>query len=54
MRAVRDLCLARGVPFFLKQCGIWENNPTPWPEELDPYAKGGATLDGRLWREFPI
>ena len=53
MRAVRDLCLTRGVPFFLKQWGIWENNPTPPEQELDPDAKGGATLDGRLWREFP-
>jgi hypothetical protein len=41
------------VPFFLKQWGIWENNPTPPQQELDPDAKGGATLDGRLWREFP-
>jgi protein gp37 len=54
MRAVRDLCIDRGVPFFLKQWGRWENNPTPVELELDPKAKGGATLDGRLWREFPI
>jgi len=53
MRAVRDLCVAHDVPFFLKQWGVWENNPTPRGRELDPDAKGGATLDGRLWREFP-
>jgi protein gp37 len=53
MRAVRDVRIARGVPFFLKQWGVPENNPTPWDQELDPDAKGGATLDGRLWREFP-
>jgi protein gp37 len=53
MRALRDLCVDRGVAFFLKQWGIWANNPTPRDQELDPKAKGGATLDGRLWREFP-
>ena len=54
MRALRDLCIARGVPFFLKQWGAWQNNPTPRDQELDPKAHGGATLDGRLWREFPV
>jgi protein gp37 len=53
MRAVRDLCVAHTVPFFLKQWGVWANNPTPREQEVDPDAKGGATLDGRLWREFP-
>lgn len=53
VRAVRDLCVGHGVPFFLKQWGAWANNPTPPNQELDPNAKGGATLDGRLWREFP-
>jgi protein gp37 len=53
MRAVRDLCIGSGTPFFLKQWGIWQNNPTPRDQELDPEAKGGATLDGQLWREFP-
>jgi protein gp37 len=53
VRAVRDLCVAHRVPFFLKQWGTWSNNPTPREQELDPRAKGGATLDGRLWRQFP-
>lgn len=53
MRSVRDLCGERGVAFFLKQWGLWANNPTPPEHEFDPAAKGGATLDGRLWREFP-
>jgi protein gp37 len=53
MRAVRDLCVAQGVPYFFKQWGAWANNPTPRGQELDPDAKGGATLDGQLWREFP-
>jgi protein gp37 len=53
VRAVRDLCVAKGVPFFFKQWGRWENNPTPRGRDREPGAKGGATLDGRLWREFP-
>jgi protein gp37 len=53
MRDLRDLCGARNVPFFLKQWGVWASNPTPRERELDPAAKGGATLDGRLWRDFP-
>jgi protein gp37 len=62
MRDLRDRSVARGTPFFLKQWGNWESNPTPRHLELDPPrlegkkkvgSKGGATLDGRLWREFP-
>jgi protein gp37 len=53
VRAVRDLCISRGVAFFFKQWGSWSNNPTPREQELDPAAKGGASLDGRLWRQFP-
>ncbi len=53
MRALRDLCIANSVPFFLKQWGTWASNPTPKEQELDPRVKGGATLDGRLWRQFP-
>jgi protein gp37 len=54
MRELRDLCgQSAGTAFFLKQWGTWESNPTPRDQELDPAAKGGATLDGRLWREFP-
>jgi len=54
VRAVRDLCIERRVPFFFKQWGTCiGNNPTPWDAELDQDAKGGATLDGVLHREFP-
>ena len=53
VRAVRDLCVANGVAFFFKQWGTWRNNPTSQDRDLDPKAKGGATLDGRLWRDFP-
>jgi protein gp37 len=52
VRAVRDICVANGVPFFFKQWGDVRNNPTPPDQELSD-AKGGATLDGRLWQEFP-
>jgi protein gp37 len=53
-RALRDFTVGQGIPFFWKQWGVRENNPTQWEEELDPFAKGGATLDGKLWREFPV
>jgi protein gp37 len=53
MRAVWDLCLEHSIPSFLKQWGTWESNPTSRDRELDLDAKGGATLDGRPWREFP-
>jgi protein gp37 len=53
VRGLRDLYLGRGKTFFFKQWGIWANNPTPRDQELDPKSPGGATLDGRLWREWP-
>jgi protein gp37 len=53
MRDLRDRCVASSTAFFLKQWGTWASNPTPKANELDPSAKGGATLDGRLWRNFP-
>jgi protein gp37 len=40
-RAVRDQCVAAGVPFFFKQWG----GRTP--------KAGGRTLDGRLWDQMP-
>lgn len=62
VRDLRDRCVAGGIAFFLKQWGTWASNPTLRYYELDPPrivngkhlgSKGGATLDGRLWREFP-
>lgn len=62
IREVRDQCSAQGVPLFHKQWGKWDNNPLViegWTHaearemDLDPEAKGGATLDGRLHREMP-
>lgn len=68
-RAVRDQCVAAGVPFFFKQWGEWWNDDTqPIPEDLkgvpidqkdgvSMYRVGkkaaGALLDGREWREMP-
>jgi protein gp37 len=49
---MRDLCLAKKVPFFFKQWGTLANNPTPRKQELYPH-HGGATLEGRLWWDFP-
>lgn len=40
--AIRDQCLAAGVPFFFKQWG----GCTP--------KAGGRTLDGRTWDQMPI
>jgi protein gp37 len=52
VREIRDQCEPAGVAYFHKQWGTWANNPTPRHLELHP-DKGGATLDGRLWCEFP-
>ena len=51
--AIRNLCQREGVAFFHKQWGVWASNPTKMADELDPKAKGGATLYARLWRGFP-
>lgn len=41
-RAIRDQCLAEGVPYFFKQVG----GRTP--------KAGGRMLDGRTWDEYPV
>jgi protein gp37 len=56
-------CLRIGAAPFLKQWGTYQNNPFVVEKgysvdkamQLDPpeNGKGGAKLDGRLWREFP-
>ena len=61
-RAIRDQCVAAGVPFFFKQWGEW----APSPEIGLPYHFGdgdhafrvgkrtaGRVLDGRTWDEVP-
>ncbi|MGK5083244.1 phage Gp37/Gp68 family protein [Bdellovibrionota bacterium FG-1] len=58
VKNIRYQCVLAGVPFLFKQWGKKSNNPDP----LDPTiknkanpkgAKGGRTLDGRTWLEFP-
>lgn len=61
VREVRDQCVSAGVPLFHKQWGTYRSNPLVceegWSESRaaagDPHGKGGALLDGRLWREMP-
>ncbi|MDP3908861.1 MAG: phage Gp37/Gp68 family protein [Gemmatimonadales bacterium] len=64
VREVRDVCAEQGVAFFHKQWGHWSDNPllarcpageppAEWIKRVDPHGKGGAILDGVLWREFP-
>lgn len=64
-RAVRDQCVAAGVPFFFKQWGAWANagiandNAThhTWPDgavmRLNGKRKSGHLLDGRAWQQTP-
>ena len=57
-------CHRLGIAPFLKQWGTYSNNPHVYEShysikyamQLDPpqHGKGGAELDGRLWREFPL
>jgi protein gp37 len=65
IRSIRDQCQADGVAFFHKQYGVARNNPlyhhalaevspTAWLKRRDPNGKGGALVDGKLWREFPL
>jgi protein gp37 len=63
IREVRDQAAQAGVALFHKQWGAYASNPFVAEQgmteaqaaELDPpeNGKGGALLDGRLWREFP-
>ncbi|WP_237213014.1 DUF5131 family protein [Falsiroseomonas oryziterrae] len=63
VRDIRDRCLGAEVPFFLKQWGAYLHNPLVTERGFsvaqariaDPpdNAKGGAMLDGRLWRDVP-
>jgi protein gp37 len=53
---IRDQCRKARVPFFFKQYGTLRSNPNP----ADPTAKenggatkGGRTLRGRVWHQFP-
>ncbi len=63
VRAARDMCIASDVAFFHKQWGHYGNNPLVLEQGMTPReaavidmpanGKGGALLDGKLYREFP-
>ena len=42
VRAIRDQCLQRNVPFFFKQWGGFHKK------------KAGRTVDGRTWNQMPV
>lgn len=63
-REVRDQCIGQGVSMYFKQWGVPRNNPlfgeaptgmsgSVWVAEHDPVGKGGSTLDGLCWTQFP-
>ncbi len=47
-RAVRDQCLAAGVPFFFKQWGVYDAQGNRRSKKAS-----GRVLDGRTWNEMP-
>lgn len=54
---IRDQCRKAGVPFFFKQFGTLASNPDshdPTAKENGGTSKGGAALQGRLWRQLPL
>jgi len=53
---VRDQCRKARVPFFFKQFGTLSSNPNardPTAKENGGPSKGGSTLRGRVWHQFP-
>lgn len=63
VRALIEDCADRGVALFLKQWGLYTNNPlvlggmpAPKARLIDPPSngKGGALLDGDFVRAFPV
>lgn len=61
VREVRDQCIQAGVPLFHKQWGSYASSPLVLEDRLTPaeaaardaHGKGGALLDGKLWRQMP-
>jgi protein gp37 len=47
-RAIRDQCLAAGVPFFFKQWGVFDARGNRRSKRAS-----GRVLDGRTWNEMP-
>ncbi len=53
---IRDQCRRARVPFFFKQYGTLKANPDqgdPTAKENGGESKGGRTLRGRVWHQFP-
>lgn len=48
VRAIRDQCVAAGVPFLFKQWGEHDENGVKVGKK-----KAGRIVDGRLWDEYP-
>lgn len=53
VRALRDQCVAAGVPFFFKQWGAWREVRTVLQDEVEKYGKATqAWDDGSLFFRF--
>ncbi|HZY71334.1 MAG TPA: phage Gp37/Gp68 family protein [Thermoplasmata archaeon] len=53
---IRRQCRRADVPFFFKQYGTLRSNPNPQDptaKENGGSSKGGRTLKGRVWSQFP-
>lgn len=56
VRSIRRQCREQDVPFFFKQFGTLRSNPNPrdpTAKENGGPSKGGRTLSGRVWGQFP-
>jgi protein gp37 len=59
VREALDSCTRQGVPVYFKQWGMARNNPlyanggAAAVARLDPEEKGGNTVDGRQWKQWP-
>ena len=63
-RIIRNDCFVNDISFFFKQWGHYENNPLRAEQGRDievcetldgkHNGKGGAMLDGKLYRQFPV
>lgn len=52
VRAVRDVCLERGIAFYFKQWGEWRQVGETF--ERVGRKEAGCELDGYEWHEFPL
>lgn len=60
IRAIRDQCARRGVPFFFKQWGTWGPQDATQQSVASTSLirigkkRAGRILDGRTWDQFPV